>query len=168
MLDCWYCGDNFPDFTALAEHVKAWHGPNDVPNKLPPLRSGATTERMENRPMAKKAAAKQDDRREFLKHNDLSRRGTTVIEFGDSIRTFDGKFGAQLIIDVTVNGEPFALGIKLNSANHIALEKKLGRNMLKWAGAKVKATVESFEGDRGTVEYIQLEGAGDRDKRDRD
>jgi hypothetical protein len=71
---------------------------------------------------------------------------------------------------VHVNGEPFALGIKLNSANHIALEKKLGRNMVKWPGATVKATVKSFEGDRGNVEYIELEGAGDREgnRRERD
>ncbi len=115
---------------------------------------------------SERKTGKQDDRREFLKAGDLSRRGTTSIVFGDSIRTFDGKFGAQLIIDCTVNGEPFALGIKLNSANHIALEKKLGRNMLKWADANVKATVETFEGDSGRVEYIALEGSQDRRERD--
>lgn len=109
---------------------------------------------------------KKDDRREFLKHADLSRRGTTAIVFDDpgSIRTFDGKFGAQIIVDVHVNGEPFALGIKLNSANHIALEKKLGRNMLKWPGASVKASVATFDGDNGKVEYIEFEGANDRER----
>ncbi len=106
----------------------------------------------------------EKDRREFVRAKDLNSRGTTDIKFGKVIRTFTSRYGAQLIIEVTVNGKPFDFGVKLNGANHIALEKKLGRNLVAWAGATVKATVKTFDSDEGEKEYIELVGAGRRER----
>ncbi len=160
MLDCYFCGKNLVDFTALAEHVKREH-PDAA--KLSAYQ-GSSTGSGVDKPMAAKAAS-TNDKREFLRPADLNRKGKTTIKFEDSIRTYTGKYGAQLLIGVKVNGKPFEFGIKLNGQNHIALEKKLGRNLIAWKNASVDATVKTFDSDDGEREYIELVGA-ERKQRD--
>jgi hypothetical protein len=162
MLDCYFCGHNCRDFTELAAHVKREHA--DTSERPRPLSDnpGRTKARAA---MARGTRQSQPERREFLRAADLPRKGTSVIKLGNSIRTFKGDYGVQLVIEVEVNGHEYDFGVKVNGANHIALEKKLGRNLVAWAGKSVKATVSTFDSDEGRKDFIELEGAGDRERR---
>jgi hypothetical protein len=170
MLDCWFCGLNCRDFTELAAHVKREHDGETQPRPgVSPVNHGRT--KASSSTMAKSSRRGNDDRREFLRAADLPRKGTTIIKLGNVIRTFKGDYGVQLVIECEVNGHEYDFGVKVNGANHIALEKKLGRNLIAWSGKTIKATVAQFDSDEGRKDYIELEGAGDREgnrRRERD
>jgi hypothetical protein len=161
MLDCYFCGRNARDFTELAAHVKREHADETLRPGESSVKPRATKASSSN--MAKSSKRTNDDRREFLRAADLPRKGTSVIKLGNVIRTFKGDYGVQLVIECEVNGHEYDFGVKVNGANHIALERKLGRNLVAWAGKTIKATVAQFDSDEGRKDYIELEGAGDRD-----
>lgn len=80
-----------------------------------------------------------------------------------------GRWGSQLILTVSFYGrtttEPIVLrrlGIKIGSANLIALEKRLGKNLMAWPGQSFGLHIASFREHGQRREYLCVDGARQR------
>ena len=174
VLDCVFGCAWFPTFEALARHMTDTHqNPVTVPRRFRTRQEKREALERIDSPMPRKSTRKTTPARPvpsrrtrgglpkpssegstasspFLKAADIGRRigATATLKVdGKDARIVDGNYGEQLIIDVTLNGKSYAMGITLDSVNYRLLFDRFGANPKNWRGS-VKVTVkESRQGN---------------------
>ena len=161
-LDCPECGESFPDFGPLAEHVQRKHSQSPraaaahevthyfdeaeeemsrIPS-APRQERAPRTQSSTRMPSAQRTEA-SSDYNPFLKAEDIGRIGksATLVLSGNMRGPIRSQFGDQIIVEVKFGRGVFDWGIKLNSPNHRMLEELVGNESTKWRNKKIGVTV---------------------------
>lgn len=112
--------------------------------------------------MARKTAGKQNEEKSqfnpFLKAEHIKDGDTVTLTGWTHIRpaSIDGKFGEQIIIEVTHDrtNKQYDFAVRDGSPTHRTLFKRMGRNPKSWAG---KLTLSTDTGTYG--KYIKVDDA---------
>lgn len=148
-LDCKFCPEEtrpwFETFDALARHVRTRHRyiDQEIRARNGDLLVPKEMEDPDDFHGDGMPEAEEGDYPTFIKPHHLGGRKTVqLVLVGVSDRTSDF---SDVILDITFNGKPYVIGLKLFSEDYKGLLKRFGKKREAWTG-KLTGTVRPYKG----------------------